>query len=314
MSFFHHLGHDLGHIGGKIVHGAERAGKDAGHAAKTAADKTADGLKKGADGAGHIASAAAGDAAHVAVASVGAVTSGVQTATDQLEKGADDAFRDAVNASKEAYEKVKTDIENALHEAELKILEAIAKAAIGRMEHDIKALLSKFRSLEHDLKDELDAIRKSAEARVVTQGAKAALVKITAAMASEIAPFEGHGMYAFGIDFGASADLVAEADVSLGILEGIPDFHDVRGYGSVGVSVGAGEGLQADASLVFSAHSPQDSGGPAVRIILSADFEAGGTVIVSFDLPKLSVSSISIGLAAGEEFDVSAGAGFTYVF
>ena len=311
----------LENLGKSVVHGTEEAGKDvvsatsdAGRAIAGAATDTGDALASGVNTVGEGIEGGVKAAGGAVVSGADSVESGISSATGSLEHGAEQGFRNAVTASESAFEAVKSDVERILKDEEAKVAAAIAKSKVGAMAGDINALIQRFTELEVELANEVEAIRNAAMTRVLTPGAKQAIMVISNALADVIAPFHAQNMASFGVDFGASAAFGISGDASIGVLAGFPNVLDVRGYGSVGVTVGAGEGIEADVSLVFSTSAPADSGGPGLDVVIAGDFGIGGTVVVSFNLPDLSFGGISIGLAAGEEFDLSVGAGYTYVF
>lgn len=325
MSFLTTLGKGLSDLGKGAVHAVthpvetltapERATVHGVAAITGAIDpKAGQTLAQGANALDQAASATDTFVDPVGVALEPKIDHGIDTATTSLTRGAEAEFRAAVNAADQEFDSIKATLEEALKRGEAEVAKAIAKTKVQALAEDMNSLVAEMNRLENDLAHDISALKAAALHRVVTPQARLALLSVANALQNVIAPFHTQSFASFGIDFGASAALGIEGDVSIGLLAGFPNITDVRGYGAVGVSVGAAEGIEGDVSLVFTTSAPAESGGPGLDIIISGDFGVGGTVVVSFNLPDLSFGGISIGLAAGEEVDISVGAGYTFVF
>ena len=70
----------------------------------------------------------------------------------------------------------------------------------------------------------------------------------------------------------------------------------------------------ADLALGLSTSSPENSGGPFIAFTMEGDLGIGGGVVVSFGLPDFEFGGFTIPVSAGEEFNLSVGGGYTFVF
>jgi len=300
----------FGDAWGSLKHLGTSAGKDL----STAANATGNVIIQGVDAAGNAIQQVVTTVGDVAVTSATDIETGVTSAANTVASGASQEFDTAINAGQDAFDDVKSKIESAVKNGEAKIIDPLAKSTVDALAHEIQTLCNAWNIIESTMSGEIESIRNSAMNREVTQEATQAYQDIAKALGPELALFRQKNYASFGIEVGASASFGVAGEVGLGLLGGLPDFLDLRGYGSVGVTVGVEEGVEADISLVFNNSAPADSGGPSLNVVVSLDVAVGGTVVVSFNLPDFSFGGISIGLAAGEEVGISVGGGYTYIF
>lgn len=300
MISFGGIGDALGGVAKKTGHDIESAGEHAEHRLHEAGQKIKEGLESAL-----VIPHEAEKAAHE-----------VDRAAETIAHDADGGFQDAVEAGKEAFDKVKAAIEKALHEVEEEILKGLAASRLDGLEPVLKDLQSIWPKLRSDLSSEFETIKKSAATREVTADAKTALHTIAKApqFASFLAKHLDHSYASFGFEFSANLAAGVGGNAAVGVLAGLPDVADVEGFGSVGVSIGASVGGDADEALLIYAGSPSDATGPSVSVIFSLEVDVGGTVAVSFDLPHFHFLGFTIGLGEGEEANVALGAGYTFKF
>jgi hypothetical protein len=66
------------------------------------------------------------------------------------------------------------------------------------------------------------------------------------------------------------------------------DIHKFKGYGPVGLSLGASAGCAGDVALGLTASSPQKHDGPFAAVMLEGVAGIGGGIGVTFDIPDLN--------------------------
>jgi hypothetical protein len=250
------------------------------------------------------------------VASADSVDRGVSSAVDVIGQTGSQAFDSAVNAGEEAFDDVKTALESALEAGEAALLSAAGKAKVEELQPIIDQLVDVWPGVRSDMSEALGVLRAAAMGKSVTDEAERALESLAKNddLSKVLGQFFAKSFISFGFEFGASATFGVGVEAALGVVAGLPNVTDIKGYGTVGGSVGASAGAEVDESLVLNFSAPEDSGGPFVDIIFSLEAEVGGTIVVSFNLPDFSLGGISIGLGEGEEVSVAVGGGYTYVF
>lgn len=320
-----HIGHSIEHAGSTIGHGVENAGKTIIHGTENAGTAIAKGVTdagqtighvftKGVDAAGNEFQKIETTIGGVVVSGAKDVEKGVDTAATTIGHGGSEAFTAAVNSGKEAFDAAKSEVEKAVSAGEAAILGPAAEHRVKALASEINTIKSTWDMVSSTLSKEIDVIRQAALSKQVTSESEAAFKTVSEKLAPAIATFFSKDYVSFGIEFGASAAFGIAGEAAVGLLAGLPNITDVKGYGSVGVTAGVEEGAEADIALVFNLSAPEDSGGPSANVVVSLEVEVGGTVVVSYNLPDFSFGGISIGLGGGEEVGVSVGAGYSYIF
>ena len=336
MSFFSHLGHSISHLAHQAVHGVESVGKTAVHGVESAGETAVHGVEgagttvargvesgsravvhtfsAGVDAAGHAFQKVETAAKDIAVTGAHEIESGLKTEANRLERSASGAFDAAVNSGRKAFNNVKHDIEKAIADGEAKIIGPAAERIVNDLIDDIKTVKDAWAEISDELSGDIETVKRAALARHITSQAEESFEKISKELGPALSKFFSKSYASFGIQFGASAAYGVAGEVGLGVIAGLPNITNVRGYGSVGVTVGVEAGAEADISLVFNLSAPENTGGASLNVVISVEAEVGGTVVVSFSIPHFRLSGISIGLGGGEEAGVSVGGGYRFLF
>lgn len=316
MGWFNSVVSSIGKVANKTVHDVESAATTVADDVTTAANTVADGVTTAANTVAGGVTTAVTAVGNVTVEGADAVAEGVTTAADTLAKGGSEAFEDAVNAGETAFDDVRHSLEKAMEAGELAIIGPAGKKTIEELKGLINEVKSAWDTVSSELSSEVEIIRSVASGKQISDRAKSAMSTICKhpEMGSALGGFFAKSYASFGIEFGGSVAAGVGGEAALGIVAGLPDLADIRGYGSVGLSVGAEAGAEGDVALVFNLSSPEDSGGAYVSLIFSLEVDVGGTVVVSFNLPDFSLGGISIGLGAGEEAGIAVGGGYTFIF
>ena len=67
-----------------------------------------------------------------------------------------------------------------------------------------------------------------------------------------------------------------------------------------------------DLMVGVSVQKPDHQPGPSAAVIVQVDGVLGGGIAVSFNLPDMSFSGITVAIEVGEEFQLSGSAGYTW--
>ena len=105
--------------------------------------------------------------------------------------------------------------------------------------------------------------------------------------------------------------LILGAQGLAGVLTGTTDFSAFYSCESLGLSLGATEGLVAMVGVYVSTDAPADAGGTDFFVEVSGDFGVGAAVEGSHSLS--GGSGLTIMLSTGEEIEISAGVGDSWV-
>lgn len=308
------LVHSVSHIAKKGEQGLESTGKSVEHDVTQATGAVTHTFSAGVDAAGHAFQNVATTVGKVAVTGASQVESGVTTAADTIARGASQEFDAAVRSGQHEFDNLRKTLEKALADGETKIVASAAERLIKDMSGDIAAVGKAWKKVSKNLSSDIDVIKSAALSKNITSRVEKSLDEIGKSMSSALGAFFSKSYVSFGIEFGASAALGVAGEVALGVIAGLPNITDVRGYGSVGVSLGAEAGAEGDIAIVFNLSSPADSGGASLNVVVSLEVDIGGTIVVSFNLPDFSLGGISIGLGAGEEAGITVGGGYTFIF
>lgn len=314
MSFFSHLGHSISHIAKSAEHGVESAGKSIEHGVTQATGTVAHTFSAGVDATGHAFQTVETSVGNVAVAGTHDVETGVTTAADAVAQGGSQAFEAAVRSGEAEFDNLKHTLEKALQDGEASIIGPAAEHLVKELSSEISAVTKAWKKVSKSLSSDIEIIKSAALSKQVTDRVESSLANIAKKMGSALGTFFSKSYVSFGIEFGASAAYGVAGEVALGVIAGLPNITDVRGYGAVGVSAGAEAGAEGDVAIVFNLSSPADSGGASLNVVVSLEVDVGGTVVVSYNLPDFTLGGISIGLGAGEEAGISVGAGYTFIF
>lgn len=290
---------------GNVIHTVSSWGKTAVHATTSFGETVEHGLEDAGTAVGQVV-----------VQGADAVSSGVTTAANTIASGGSQAFDSAVHAGEQGFDDVKSSLDQALQAGEASILSASAKARIQELQPTISQLVNIWPEVRSAMSPELAILRDAAQNKSVTSDAENALRNLAknSELAAVLGQFHSKSFVSFGFEFGASAAAGVGINAAVGVIAGLPNVTDIRGYGAVGGSVGVAVGGEVDESLVVNYSSPENSGGPFVNVIFSVEAEVGGTIIVSFNLPDFSFGGLSIGLGEGAEASVSVGGGYSWVF
>lgn len=227
-----------------------------------------------------------------------------------------DTFNDAVKGAEQNFKIAEREIENVVNSGQAALLKALAGKKIQEYAGIIKALLKAWPQVAKRLSGELEIIADAAAHKRLNAQVIGAMEKIAgAAELQHVLSEAAHkSLASFAVEFGGNVAAVASVDGALGYATGLPNITDVKGYGSVGLSLGASVGASGDLALGLNTSSPEHSGGPFIALIVEGDLDVGGGIVVSFNLPDLSFGGFTIPVSAGEEVNIAVGGGYTFIF
>lgn len=158
----------------------------------------------------------------------------------------------------------------------------------------------------------LSSVLISHDAGAAQRAIKAA-IDASPGVKNEISKLAGSKLISLSFEVDGQADLVAGAGGAVGYAVSAPDILDAALYATVGLTAGAEEGADAGVVVGMSMQGAKDQAGPFVAIVVQVDAALGGGIAVSFNLPSMSFSGVSVAVEAGEEVQVAASGGYTWV-
>lgn len=245
------------------------------------------------------------------------------------------AFEAIADEAKAAWDDAKALVEKAIAAGEKAILEPIAKAVTKGL--PVADLREAWKKVSASNAADISTVTTAAKNKSITPAAQTAMANIREQMGPSLGNFHKQAQQnltsaaipiavannnntssnpsflSFGLEVQATGAYVVGAEGGLGMLIGIPD-GDGAGYGSVGITLGAEVGAEADIALCFKTGAPKDTGGVYVGIVLSLEVEVGGTIMVFFNFPKFEFTGITVGVGAGAEVAVAVDGGYTFIF
>ncbi len=132
-------------------------------------------------------------------------------------------------------------------------------------------------------------------------------------VSDEMSKLDRADLVSLCFEVGGQADLVVGADCAVGYAVGAPNILDAAPYATVGLTAGVEEGGDAGMVVGISAQGPEDQAGPFFAVVIQVDAALGGGIAVSFNLPDFSFGGVSAAIEAGEEVQVAASGGYTWV-
>lgn len=232
------------------------------------------------------------------------------------ETAVSNTFNDAVKESEKEFDDAKQEIQSVVDSSADAILQSLAVKKVEEYASLIEAVLKAWPKVASNFASEVKVLRDAALRGSVTPDVIAAMKKIatSAYLRETLAEAANKSIASFAVEFGGNVADVASVDGAVGFAIGLPNITIVKGYGSVGLSLGAAAGASADLALGLNTSSPEDSGGPFIAFIVEGDLDVGGGIAVSFNLPDLSFGGFTIPVSAGEEINLSVGGGYTFIF
>ena len=241
------------------------------------------------------------------------LTSAYHKTTSVLEKGAS-TIEHGVS---DIFDSVKKEAQSDLNQAQQALSTAVQSAEYAIVRGEVAKDAQKFRRLVEQFRADADkfadlgGVLAKRDADAAKQAIQQALSEAPAVM-QEVERLASKELFSLTFEVGGQADLGVGLDGAVGFAVAVPNITKIKGYATVGLTIGAEEGGDAAVAIGMSPQEPDDQSGPFAAIVLSADFVAGGGVSGSMNLPDPSFGGISMALEAGEEFQVAGGAGYTF--
>ncbi len=268
--------------------------KSIGHVFEKAGEKVASTVKSTATTVSQTTSAAAQSAGHFV----------------------SNTFSDAVKDAGQEFDNAKNEIQSVVNAGQEAILKSLAGKKIQEYAGIIESLVQAWPRVVSSLGSEVDVLRNAASQKSMNLQVAEAMKHIATSpeLRETLSEAANKSIASFAVEFGGNVADVLSVDGAIGFAAGLPNITNVKGYGSVGLSLGASAGASGDLALGLNTSSPEDSGGPFIAFILEGDLDIGGGIVVSFNLPDLSFGGFTIPVSAGEEVNLSVGGGYTFIF
>jgi hypothetical protein len=158
-----------------------------------------------------------------------------------------------------------------------------------------------------NLKPTLDHSEYQAYSQSEISQAMTKIANYSSAMQTILAESHSKGMQSWGLEFAADGGLIVSGSAGYGFYADITNPYENQAILSVGLSLGAIEGVDAGSAFVLNTESAKKCDGSSLLVILEAVMVGGGGIEFEFNLPDLSFSSLVIMLKGGEDISIAAG-------